>query len=312
MSAPIVVEGLAKRYRRWEPNRAMTLQELALQGFRRRRSNYFWALSDVSFEVNSGRIVGIMGFNGAGKSTLLRLVAGVGRPTAGRIDVRGRLGTFLELGVGFNAELTGRENIIISGVCTGLTRREVAQRFDAIVAFSELQEFLDYPLRTYSSGMQARLAFSVASHIEPEVLLIDEVLAAGDLAFQRKCKNRMLGFKKNGCTGLIVSHSPQAILELCDDVIWLDRGRVVAYGPAQEIVARYVEATGVMPKRPVAEAVKAPGGAPQESVTQAAAPAGGAAEEPAAEPVEVGGATAEVAAAEVAEATWPDERDQGS
>lgn len=264
MAGTIVVEGVSKRYRHWEPNRAMTLQEVFLRGFRWRRSGFFWALADVSFEVRSGRMVGIMGFNGAGKSTLLRLVAGVGRPTAGRIEVRGRVGTFLELGVGFNPELTGRENIFISGVCTGLTRREVADRFDSIVEFTELEEFLDYPLRTYSSGMHARLAFAVASHIEPEVLLIDEVLGAGDLAFQKKCRDRMISFKRNGCTGLIVSHAPQAVLELCDDAIWLDHGRIVAYGPATEVVAQYVEATGTAHKRPSGESMDAPDSAPEE------------------------------------------------
>jgi lipopolysaccharide transport system ATP-binding protein len=244
MAGTIVVEGLSKRFRHWEPNQAMTVQELVLKGFRWRRRDFFWALADVSFQVNPGRMVGIMGFNGAGKSSLLRLVAGVGRPTSGRIDVRGRLGAIIDLGVGFNAELTGRENIFISGVCSGLTRREVTQRFDSIVAFSELSDFLDYPLRTYSSGMRVRLAFAVASHIDPEVLLIDEVLAVGDLAFQKKCMDRMKTFKRNGCTGLIVSHAPQSVLALCDDAIWLDRGRVVAYGPARKVVSQYVEATG--------------------------------------------------------------------
>ena len=198
-------------------------------------------------------MVGIMGFNGAGKSTLLRLVAGVGRPTTGRVEVHGRVGAILELGVGFNPELTGRENILISGVCSGLTRREVVERFDSIVAFSELAEFLDYPLRTYSTGMHVRLAFAVASHIEPEVLLIDEVLAVGDLAFQKKCWDRMLSFKRNGCTGLLVSHAPQAVLALCDDAIWLDHGRVVAYGQAEQVVGQYVEATGTMRKQPAGE-----------------------------------------------------------
>ena len=244
MAGTIIVEGLSKRFRHWEPNQAMTMQELVLKGFRWRRRDFFWALAEVSFQVNPGRMVGIMGFNGAGKSTLLRLVAGVGRPTTGRIDVRGRLGAIIDLGVGFNSELTGRENIFISGVCSGLTRQEVTQRFDSIVAFSELSDFLDYPLRTYSTGMRMRLAFAVASHIDPEVLLIDEVLAVGDLAFQRKCMNRLKGFKRDGCTGLIVSHAPQSVLALCDDAIWLDRGRVVAYGPALKVVTQYVEATG--------------------------------------------------------------------
>jgi lipopolysaccharide transport system ATP-binding protein len=250
MAGTIVVEGVSKRFRHWERNRTMTLQELVLRGFRWRRRDYFWALADVSFKVGPGRMVGIMGFNGAGKSTLLRLVAGVGRPTTGRVQIHGRLGAILELGVGFNPELTGRENIFISGVCSGLTRQEVRERFDSIVAFSELEEFLDYPLRTYSTGMHVRLAFAVASHIEPEVLLIDEVLAVGDMAFQRKCMDRLISFKQGGCTGLLVSHGPQAVLGLCDDAIWLDHGRVVAYGPAPEVVAQYVEATGAKGKEP--------------------------------------------------------------
>jgi lipopolysaccharide transport system ATP-binding protein len=241
VSAKIVVEGVWKKYRHWEPNRAMTVQEMVLRGLRRQIS-HFWALSDVSFEVRSGRMVGIVGFNGAGKSTLLRLVAGVGRPTRGRVELRGRIGAILDLGVGFHPELTGRENILTSGISSGLTRREVMQRFDQIVAFSELEEFLDHPLRTYSSGMNLRLAFAVASHIEAEVLLIDEVLAVGDLAFQQKCRERLQSFKNSGCTGLIVSHTPESVLELCDDAIWLERGRVVAFGPADEVVTSYITA----------------------------------------------------------------------
>jgi lipopolysaccharide transport system ATP-binding protein len=272
MAGTIKVDGLSKKFRRWEPNQPMTLQEVVLRGFRWKRREFFWALTDVSFQVNPGRMVGIMGFNGAGKSTLLRLVAGVGRPTSGQVTLRGRVGAILDLGVGFNPELTGRENIIISGVCSGLTRREVTQRFDSIVAFSELEEFLDFPLRTYSTGMHVRLAFAVASHIEPEVLLIDEVLAVGDLAFQKKCMDRMQSFKRNGCTGLIVSHSPGSVLTLCDDAIWLDRGRIVAFGPAPEVVGQYVEATGTAPKQPAGDAVAAAAGIPV-AVTDAEAPA---------------------------------------
>ena len=243
MASPILVDGVSKRFRHWEPNRAMTLQEVVVRGLRWRRKGSFWALSDVSFELERGRMLGVIGFNGAGKSTLLRLVAGVGRPTKGRIELHGRLGAILELGVGFHPELTGRENIITAAVSSGLTRREVLDRFDAIVAFSELEEFLDYPLRTYSTGMNMRLAFSVASFIEPEVLLIDEVLAVGDLAFQKKCTERLAHFRENGCTGLIVSHGPEQVIKLCDDAMWLDRGRIVAYGPAKEVVDKYVEAT---------------------------------------------------------------------
>ena len=267
MSGTIVVDGISKRFRHWGPDRPMTFQEVFLRGFRRRRRNLFWALADVTFRVDPGRMVGIMGFNGAGKSTLLRLVAGVGRPTTGRIEVHGRMGAILDLGVGFNPELTGRENIFISGVTSGLTRREVADRFDSIVDFSELEEFLDYPLRTYSSGMRVRLAFSVASHIEPEVLLIDEVLSVGDMAFQKKCQKRLARFKKNGCTGLIVSHAPQAVLELCNDAIWLDHGRVVAFGPAEDVVRQYVEATGTGPEKDLAvtDAAGKPGAEPEDA-----------------------------------------------
>ena len=242
MSGAIIVNELWKRYRHWEPNRAMTFQEVMLKGFRRRQRAYFWALSDISFEVRSGRMVGVMGYNGAGKSTLLRLLAGVGLPTKGRVELRGRIGAILELGVGFHPELTGRENIVTSGISSGLTRREVMQRFDQIVAFSELEDFLDHPLRTYSSGMSLRLAFAVASHIEPDILMIDEVLSVGDLAFQRKCTERLRSFKDGGCTGMIVSHDPDAVLALCDDAIWLDRGRVVAHGPVRMVVAKYVAA----------------------------------------------------------------------
>lgn len=243
MSGPIVVEGVSKRFRHWEPNRSMTFQEVVQRGFRWKQTQHFWALSNISFTVKPGRMVGIMGFNGAGKSTLLRLVAGVGEPTSGRISITGRMGAILDLGVGFHPELTGRENVFISGVSSGLTRREVVERFDSIVAFSELEAFIDYPLRTYSKGMYLRLAFAVASHIEPEVLLIDEVLAVGDLAFQRKCLDRLASFKHSGCTGLIVSHGTEVVLDLCDDVIWLDRGHIVSYGPAAEVVAQYVEAS---------------------------------------------------------------------
>jgi lipopolysaccharide transport system ATP-binding protein len=246
MTGGIVVEGLSKRFRYSRPDRPMTWQELFQRGLGAwLGGDTFWALQDVSFEVKSGRIVGVIGFNGAGKSTLLRLVAGVGLPTEGRIDLRGRVGAMLELGVGFHPELTGRDNVFVSGVSSGLTRREVKERFDSIVAFSELEPFLDHPLRTYSSGMHLRLAFAVACHIEPEVLLIDEVLAVGDLAFQRKCIERIQRFKQGGATGLIVSHSPGLVIDLCDEAIWLDKGRILEHGPARGVVDKYLQASGL-------------------------------------------------------------------
>ena len=200
----------------------------------------FWALREVSCSVAAGRTIGVIGNNGAGKSTLLRLIGGVGRPDEGSVQVHGRIGALLDLGVGFHPDLTGRENVFVSGVIAGLTRHEVAQRFDSIVAFAELQQSIDSPLRTYSSGMQMRLAFAVAIHTEPEILLIDEVLAVGDLAFQRKCLQRIAQFKAEGCTILLVSHDATLIQQLCDEVLWLRGGRLVAHGDPEVVVGQYV------------------------------------------------------------------------
>ncbi|MDJ0849062.1 MAG: ABC transporter ATP-binding protein [Myxococcota bacterium] len=247
MSGTIIVEGLSKRFPRLHADRPMTIQEVFQRGARRLRTiDYTWALRDVSFRIGPGRMVGILGFNGAGKSTLLRLVAGVGRPTRGRVRVSGRVGAILELGVGFHPELTGRENIYVAGVTNGLTRQEVADRFDSIVAFAELDDaVIDQSLRTYSTGMHLRLAFAVSSHIDPEVLLIDEVLAVGDLRFQKKCFDRILHFREQGCTGMIATHAPELVLQLCDEAIWLHEGNVAAHGTAEEVVHRYLVASGM-------------------------------------------------------------------
>jgi lipopolysaccharide transport system ATP-binding protein len=187
-------------------------------------------------------MAGVIGANGAGKSTLLRLVGGVGRPDEGRIEVRGRLGALLDLGAGFHTELTGRENVYISGVISGLTRAEIRRQFDSIIDFAELDDFVDSPLRTYSSGMIMRLAFAVAAHIEPEILLIDEVLSVGDLAFQEKCLRRIAGFKAQGCTILLVSHNLAEVQRLCDEVLWLSAGELVAHGSAAAVTADYANA----------------------------------------------------------------------
>lgn len=251
MSSTIVVEGLSKSFPIRHADRPMTLQEIFQRGTARLKpADYFWALDDVSFKIEPGHMVGVLGFNGAGKSTLLRLVAGVGRPTKGRVELKGRIAAILDLGVGFHPELTGRENVFVSGITGGLTRREVRERFDAIVEFSEIGEFIDNPLRTYSTGMHMRLAFSVASHIEPEILLIDEVLAVGDLRFQEKCMERLGRFKESGCTGLIVSHAPEQLARLCDEAIWLHEGRLVAHGPVEEIANQYVAATSAPAAEP--------------------------------------------------------------
>lgn len=241
MHHPIIVRGLGKQFRRYHADRPSTFQEAFLRGLRRiGPADRFWALRNISFSVTSGHMLGVLGPNGAGKSTLLRLIGGVGRPDAGSIEVHGRIGALLDLGAGFHPDLTGRENVFINGVISGLTRREIEQRLDAIVAFAELQEFIDNPLRTYSTGMQMRLAFAVAVHIEPEILLIDEVLAVGDLAFQRKCLERIAQFKAEGCTIILVSHDTSVIQQLCDEALWLRAGRLVAYGATDVVVGQYV------------------------------------------------------------------------
>jgi lipopolysaccharide transport system ATP-binding protein len=241
MDHPIIVQGLGKQFRHYHPGRPRTLQEVLLHGLCHWRPiEGFWALRDISFSIAPGRMVGVIGANGAGKSTLLRLIGGVGRPDTGHIEIHGRIGALLELGAGLHGDLTGRENIYIGGIIAGLTRREVEQRFDAIVAFAELQEFIDYPLRTYSTGMRLRLAFAVAVHVEGEILLIDEVLSVGDLAFGRKCMERIVQFKTQGRTILLVSHDITSIMDLCDEALWLHAGRLVAYGPADVVVHQYV------------------------------------------------------------------------
>jgi len=207
-----------------------------LRAFKRER---FLALDDVSFEIEHGETLGLIGPNGSGKSTTLALIAGVLRPQVGHIEVCGRIAPLLELGAGFHPELTGRENILLNGVLLGLTRVEVFAKMDEIIAFSELEPFLDQPLRTYSSGMVARLGFSVAAHLDPEVLLIDEVLAVGDLRFQAKCRARINEFKRQKVTIVLVSHSTEEIRQLCDRVIWLEGGKIVAQGEADSVVGRY-------------------------------------------------------------------------
>jgi lipopolysaccharide transport system ATP-binding protein len=248
LGGAIFVEGLSKAFAHMHADRPMTLQEIFQRGIGRLKPrNVFWALDDVSFRVGPGRMMGVLGFNGAGKSTLLRLIAGVGRPDRGRVEVRGQLSTMLDLGTGFHPELTGRENVFVSGVTSGLTRREVAERFDEIVAFSELESIvLDDPLRTYSTGMHMRLAFSVASSFQPDILMVDEVLAVGDLRFQKKCFDRIDRFRAQGGTGLIATHAPELVAELCDEAIWLHEGRVVVHGPAVEVAQRYLEASEVV------------------------------------------------------------------
>ena len=199
-----------------------------------------WALKDISFEIKQGEVVGIIGRNGAGKSTLLKILSRITEPTTGFANIFGRVGSLLEVGTGFHYELTGRENIYLNGAILGMTRVEINRKFDEIVAFSEVEKFIDTPVKHYSSGMYLRLAFAVAAHLEPEILLVDEVLAVGDASFQKKCLNRMQDVGQQGRTVLFVSHNMQAVTRLCERVILLDEGKVLMDGPSHQVVSAYL------------------------------------------------------------------------
>ncbi len=202
-------------------------------------SNTYWALRDVSFEIQPGEVVGIIGRNGAGKSTLLKILSQITQPHSGRVTLHGRVGSLLEVGVGFHPELTGRENIHLNGAIFGMSRREIRRKFDEIIAFAEIESFLDTPVKRYSSGMYVRLAFAVAAHMDPEILLVDEVLAVGDSSFQSKCLGKMGQVSRSGRTVLFVSHNMAAICNLCSKVIVLDRGRLMFEGPSEKGIGLY-------------------------------------------------------------------------
>ncbi len=240
MPDPITVTRLGKKFRRYHSNRPSTLKEAVLSGLRGMEApETFWALRDVSFSVPRGVMLGVVGRNGSGKSTLLRLAGGVGRADEGNVHVIGRIGSLLELGAGFNGDLTGRENAYISGVIAGLSRGEMAERFDAIVDFAGLSDSIDMPLRTYSTGMQMRLGFSVAVHTSPEVLLIDEFLSVGDARFQKKCLERIDKFREEGCAIMLVSHDLEQVRRLCDRVLWLRGEEPPMLGEVDTIASAY-------------------------------------------------------------------------
>jgi lipopolysaccharide transport system ATP-binding protein len=237
----VIVHQLGKQFQQFHSNRPRTIMEAAVSGWRRLKpTNQFWALQDISFTVMPGQMLGILGHNGAGKSTLLQLIGGVGRPSCGWVKVHGRIGALLDLGASFHADLTGRENVFVSAIAAGLTRREVNRRFGAIVEFAELEKFIDSPLRTYSTGMQMRLAFAIAVHTVPDVLLVDEHLSVGDIAFQTKCLDRIAQLKANGCAIVLISQSAKQICELCDQALWLDRGKIAALGDPHVVAENYV------------------------------------------------------------------------
>jgi lipopolysaccharide transport system ATP-binding protein len=249
----IQVDHLGKRYRigerreRYGTLRDALAQAVAtsLRGWRhganRKSKAEIWALQDVSFEVRRGDVLAVIGRNGAGKSTLLKLLSRVARPTAGRAVIHGRVGSLLEVGTGFHPELTGRENVYLNGAILGMTRTEIERRFDEIVAFAEVERFLDTPVKRYSSGMYMRLAFAIAAHLEPEILLVDEVLAVGDAGFQRKCLGKMDEVAKEGRTVLFVSHNMATIQRLCHSALLLESGRVAACGTVSDVVQHYLK-----------------------------------------------------------------------
>jgi lipopolysaccharide transport system ATP-binding protein len=240
-------EGLGKRYRIGERERYLALRDLLARAvtapFRRngqRRSiEEMWALRDVSFDVRQGEVVGLIGRNGAGKTTLLKILSRITRPTTGYAEIHGRVGSLLEVGTGFHPELTGRENVYLSGAILGMRKTEIARKFDEILAFAGVERFIDTPLKHFSTGMQMRLAFAVAAHLEPEILLVDEVLAVGDIEFQKKCLGKMQDVSKSGRTIVFVSHQLNQIRRLCERVLWVDGGQIREAGPANQIVGAY-------------------------------------------------------------------------
>ncbi|MCZ7589031.1 MAG: polysaccharide ABC transporter ATP-binding protein [Gaiella sp.] len=251
MPVAIEVDSLSKKYRLGEYQAAYgTLRETLVHAARRvtRKERHspareIWALNDISFSVPEGQVLGIIGRNGAGKSTLLKILTRIATPTAGRAAIRGRVGSLLEVGTGFSGELTGRENVYLNGAILGMKRREIEQRFDDIVEFSGVEKFIDTPVKRYSSGMYVRLAFAVAAHFEPEIMLVDEVLSVGDAEFQRRCLGRMEELGNTGRTVLFVSHALPAVAQLCDRAIWINGGRVVGDGSPADVIANYLHQT---------------------------------------------------------------------
>ncbi len=244
-------EGLGKCYRRGLQSDSGLRHSLErflrspFSAFSRSREEIFWALKDVSLEVREGEVVGLIGRNGAGKTTLLKILSRITRPTSGWAEIHGRVGSLLEVGTGFHPELTGRENTFLSGAILGMGKSEINRKFDEIVAFAELEQFIDTPVKHYSSGMYVRLAFAVAAHLEPEILFVDEVLAVGDAAFQKKCLGKMDAASRMGRTILFVSHNMTALQRLCTRVVWLNGGKVTDAGDPRKVIDHYLQTNAV-------------------------------------------------------------------
>ena len=262
MPSPVIIRArdLSIRYR-MANQRIPSLKEYVIARLRRKISHHdFWALRDVSFELPKGEVLGIVGHNGAGKSTLLKIVARILRPTSGTIEVNGRVVPMLELGSGFDPELSGRENIFLNGAILGYSKSFLQSKYDEILAFSELQEFIEVPVRNYSSGMKMRLAFSIATLVHPDILIVDEILSVGDAAFRAKSLARMMELMQGGTTVLFVSHSLKQIRQLCTCVLWLDHGRARMFGPAKAVCDAYQATLPPPPptSRPPSRAPKKP------------------------------------------------------
>ncbi len=240
MGDAVVVEDLGKRYSAYHSDRPRTIMQAALSGLKNLRAvEHFWALRHVSFSVERGQILGILGQNGAGKSTLLQLIGGIGRADEGQIRVQGQIGALLDLGAGFHEDLTGRENLIVTALISGLTRQEAQDKLSQIVEFAELEAFIDNPIRTYSTGMRMRLAFAIAIHTQPDVLLVDEHLSVGDIGFQKKCLDRVKLLRNQGCAIILISQSPKQILEVCDRALLLKRGQIAAFSDPKTVIREY-------------------------------------------------------------------------
>src|SRR3954470_22193867 len=242
----ITLTHASKVYRRYSRRHQFTTLKSALlsRSLTRdlRPDETFAAMRDVTFDVPRGRTLGVIGRNGSGKSTLLKLVAGITKPTSGAVQVNGRISALIELGAGFHPEISGRENVFINGIMLGLTKREIARRFDEIVEFAEMKDFIDAPVKTFSSGMYMRLGFAVAIHVDPDVLLVDEVLAVGDEGFTHKCLDKFAEFRRKGKTILLVTHSLSLVERFCDEALWIDSGKAIEHGDPKRVVDAYLTA----------------------------------------------------------------------
>lgn len=247
MKSNIIFDGVSKKFSRSFVSDSLRdtltdpFKRLFIRDGQPAAKDEFWALKNVSFAVNPGEVLGIIGHNGSGKSTILKLLSRILKPTSGVINVSGRIGALIELGAGFNADLTGRENVYLNAAILGMTKDEINSKYDEIVEFAELQEFMDTPVKWYSSGMFARLGFSIATHTDPQILIVDEVLSVGDFGFQRRCLDRMMNFKTTGVTTVFVSHNMQSVSSLCDRTLLLEKGEVVKIGLTDDIITEYLK-----------------------------------------------------------------------